>query len=390
MNVSRQVTLPGQILSAAISPGGSLIVVAVEGGRLELFDGGSLEPRGSLALPEGGEGLPPGTTVEPNETRMAFLDEQTLLVARAEYLREPEGSDGLESPFRTRLLAVDTRSGGLVGEFDVDGSVLRVAPVPIPPHHVLLSHDGLALICIDTSSWREVCRVGVGEDADDHDPAVDIEEEIAENGVAHDPHRGLVHVLWRYFNAGLVQSYRFDPDGPRFVAEKRYPVIEGEGAGLEAIGLCLLADGAGIAAWFAVFDELARTVDEGLQVEPRMARLGRLGLLSGDEVRFIDVHSEMERDLLVDPVVRTDEEGGEVYLGDRVGVDFYEARPIALDDGRVLLNTPGGSLLAVDTRTGRTEALHDFGSPIVSLELHRATRSLLVCCEDTSAYLWNM
>ena len=93
----------------------------------------------------------------------------------------------------------------------------------------------------------------------------------------------------------------------------------------------------------------------------------------------------MERDLLVMPAVTTDEAGGSPL--DRVGVDFYEARPIALDDGRVLLNTPGGFLLAVD-RTGggpcpcTTSARRS--SPWSS---HRETRSLLVGCEDHSAYL---
>ena len=197
---------------------------------------------------------PRGRPSGPKRRGSTFLDERTLLVARAEYLTEPEGSDVLKSPFRTRLLALDTRTGGLVGEFEVDGMVLRADPVPIPPHHVLLSLDGLALICVDASSWREVCRVG--EEAEDHDPAVDIEEEIAENGVAYDPHRGLVHVFWRYFNAGVVQSYRFDPGRSRFVVEKRYRTIEGEDAGLEANGLCVRADGSGIAAWFAIFDEV--------------------------------------------------------------------------------------------------------------------------------------
>src|SRR5262249_39645965 len=150
---------------------------------------------------------------------------------------------------RTRLLALDTRTGDVRGEFQLAARVLRADPVPIPPHHVLLSYNGMALVCIDSSSWQEVGRVG-GR-AEEHDPALDIEEEIANNGVAYDPHGGLVHILWRYFNAGVVQSYRFEPQASRFVNVRRGPVVEGEDACIEANGLCLWPDNLTVAAWFA-------------------------------------------------------------------------------------------------------------------------------------------
>lgn len=118
-----------------------------------------------------------------------------------------------------------------------------------------------------------------------------------------------------------------------------------------------------------------------------MARLGRLGLYSGHKVRFIEVQSEMARDLLVSPAQVHDSDGRAIPLGDRVGVDFYEARPLYLDGSRMLLNTPGGFLLGVDAEGGRTEVLRDFRSLILSLELHREKRLLLVCCEDRSAHL---
>lgn len=114
MDLTKQITLPGRIDSSAICPDGDYAVAAVEGDRLPLLDGETLAPRGTLMLPTGLDRLPPGTTVRPTETRVTFLDERTLLVARAEYLIEPEDSEPLESHSRTRLLALDTRTGGLV------------------------------------------------------------------------------------------------------------------------------------------------------------------------------------------------------------------------------------------------------------------------------------
>jgi hypothetical protein len=385
MNLTKQITLPGRVSSSAVSPNGDYAVAAVEEDRILLLDGETLAPWGTLTLPTGLDRLPPGTTVRPTETRLTFLDERTLLVARAEYLIAPEESAPLESHTRTRLLALDPQTGNLRGEFQIDACVLRADPVPIPPHHVLLSNNGLALVCVDASSWREVGRVG--ERAEDHDPAVDIEEEIANNGVAYDLQRGLVHVLWRYYNAGTIQSYRWEPEKSRFSGAYRAHMFEGQDACYEANGLCVRPGGLGIAAWFAVTDAVVAPGGAG---EPRMSRLGRLALYSGHEVRFIEVKTEMARDLLVSPAQLHDSEGGEIPLGDRVGVDFYEARPIYLDDSRILLNTPGGFLLGVDTEGGRSEVLRDFRSPILSLELHREKRLLLVCCEDRSAHLMTL
>src|SRR5262249_16762293 len=214
------------------------------------------------------------------------------------------------------------------------------------------SNNGLALVCVDASSWREGGRGGGG--AEDHDPAVDIGGGVANNGGAYDPQRGLRHVLWGFYNAGAHQSDRSEPPKKRFSGAYRAHAFEGQDACCEANGLCVRPGGLGIAAWFAVTDAVVAPGGAG---EPRMSRLGRLALYSGHEVRFIEVKTEMARDLLVSPAQLHDSEGGEIPLGDRVGVDFYEARPIYLDDSRILLNTPGGFLLGVDTEGGRSEVL---------------------------------
>jgi len=44
----------------------------------------------------------------------------------------------------------------------------------------------------------------------------------------------------------------------------------------------------------------------------------------------------------------------------------------------VVINTPGGSLLGVDTLTGKSEVLMDQSSPIEDLCVHQQKRMLLV------------
>src|SRR3954454_24488084 len=93
MNLTKQIFLPGRIHSAAVSPDGDHAAAAIDGDRLVLLDGATLATRGPLTLPNGLDRLPAGTTVRPSETRVAFLDARTLLVARADYLIAPEDAE---------------------------------------------------------------------------------------------------------------------------------------------------------------------------------------------------------------------------------------------------------------------------------------------------------
>jgi hypothetical protein len=163
--------------------------------------------------------------------------------------------------------------------------------------------------------------------------------------------------------------------------------VTGTDAGYDADGLCLRPDGSGVAAWFPIFDALIDVDKAASQEPPRIARLGRLGVFSGDEQRFIDVETEAARDLLINRQVTVGPDGSEVFQGYRIGVDFYEAQPFFLDEHRVLLNSPSGFVFCIDTESGQTEVRHDLGSPIRALDFHRETQRLLAGCEDNSVRL---
>jgi hypothetical protein len=66
--------------------------------------------------------------------------------------------------------------------------------------------------------------------------------------------------------------------------------------------------------------------------------------------------------------------------GDRLrfGVDNYAARPFYLDDHTVVIHTPGGVFLGVDTVSGKVESLMKEFSPIQDLSVHPQKRLLLV------------
>jgi hypothetical protein len=390
MIVSQQTALPGRIDSLALSPSGDRAVVAIGRDRLSTFDvsPGSLEARATFAMPPDRYQGRPGVRIYVLETRVAFLDEATILLARRLTRRAGDGSIPREQLSRISLLAVDAGTGRLRGEFDVEHAMsIGVDPLPIAPHHVLLSLIGKTLICIDTASWREVCRVReLNADLDPVGDSADVtEENLAPNGVAYEPRQGLIYVLWRYFNAAAFQTYRFEPERSRIVCVGRAPTITG--AGYDAEGLCVKPDGSSVAACFGFDDALIDLRGEQSEEPPRMARIGFLVLYSRNERRFIDIESEMSRDFLFSRHVTHDPDGREVFFGYRYGVGFSQAKPCYLDDRNVLLSSPSGLMLGVDTEVGRTEVLHDCGCGILTLDLHRENRLLLVGCSDNSLRL---
>ena len=225
---------------AAINPGGDAVVAVLEGGRLELLDGGSLEPRGSLAVPRASMASP-RANIQPQETRMTFLDERTLLVARAEYLRG-RGSDVLKSPFARGCWPSNPDGGarrGIRGRRErpqgragADPS----APCPAQPrrpgadlHRHVLVAGGLP-----GGGRRRGPRPGRRHRGGDR---------RERRGLRPGPRTRARPLALLQRGSRPVVPLRSRP--LRFVVEKRYPTIEGEHAGLEANGLCLRADGAG-------------------------------------------------------------------------------------------------------------------------------------------------
>jgi hypothetical protein len=123
-------------------------------------------------------------------------------------------------------------------------------------------------------------------------------------------------------------------------------------------------------------------------VVPKAARLGCLCLCADPaSQRRIDLHSEMERDFLWGPHHILDDTGKMVHAGYRLSAGLmvageYMTRPVCLDDEHVLVGTPSGILLHVDTSSGRSEQAHDFHSPIHGIEWGSEVKMLLVGCED--------
>lgn len=381
MIVNRQISLLGRIDSLAVSPDGNHAVAALDGERLLVLDlaGEVPVPWNTFALP-----AYPGEGVSIRETRVAYLDDRTIVVARTVERRSPGLSMPLEERHRTSLLAVDAETGDVRGGYETPGlGMLGVDPVPVPPNHVLLSVAQKTLACVDVDSWREVHRLReldqeydpVGSDADYP------EEMIATNGVAYVPDCGLLFVLWGYAYASVLQSYRFDPGGSGFES-----VLRSRIENLEPLGLCVRPDGAAVAAFF---DDLRSGHVPAL---PAQARLGVLGHFFGGEERRLDVQSEAPRDFDCAANKTIDSEGREVVTGysvaiNTVSADGYEPRMFYLDDGRILLTSPSGLLLGIDPKNGRTEVLHDCGSRVEGIAFHRGSRMLLIGGADRTLTL---
>src|SRR5437016_402553 len=141
-----------------------------------LLEGGFLEECRFLRLSPGWYKEPSGGEVEFARTKLAVLDDETLLVAREiNYL-----GDGNPIPLEERahisLAAVNVERGEVVAEFtDSESGPILAAPVLIPPKYVLFPASYTA-ICLDTTSFREVFRIdGSGE------------EQICPNAIAYDP-----------------------------------------------------------------------------------------------------------------------------------------------------------------------------------------------------------
>jgi hypothetical protein len=405
MRVLARVDLPEPITSVALEPGGDRVAVAV-GERLLVYSlaRGSLDPSSIIPLTTDRLVRPGDTGVTASDTRVAFLDERTLFVVRKLVRETPDRSVPWADRERLHLAIVDARTGELLAEHDEPFEYgLRTDPLPVSERHVLIErHYGQTIACLEVPAFREVCRVRSHDDEgnvigeDDCDP----EEQVAPDGFVYDDRDQLLHVLWGVFNEAILQTYRLDLADSRFLRVSRSSVLERH----EPVGLCLIPSGEGVAATFQVMDDLIdlrgeRIADwtqsrddmlarrgEGEPELPRTARLGCLGLFSGQDRRFLDIISETERDFMHSPQWTPDEDGRMVVVGFRLGArtgdGAHLTKPVFVDDGRVVVGTPSGFLLCVDVENRRSEVIHDFGSPIRGIRFHRDQRLLLVGCAD--------
>jgi hypothetical protein len=404
MRVIARVDFGEPITSVALEPGGDRVTVAV-GDRLLVYSlgRGSLDPSSTIPLATDHLLRPGDTGVTASDTRVAFLDERTLFVARKLVRETPDRSVPWVDRERLHLAILDARTGDLLVEHDEPFEYgLRSDPLPVSEKHVLIErHYGQSIACLEVPGFREVCRLRSHDDQgnvigdDDCDP----EEQVAPDGYVFDDRDQLLHVLWGVFNEAILQTYRLDLADSRFVRVSRFSVLDRH----EPTGLSLDPSGS-VAASLQIMDDLIdlrgeRVADwtqsrgamlalrgEGEPELPRTARLGCLGLFSGQDRRFLDLISETERDFIHSPQWTPDEDGRMVVVGFRLaagtGDGAHLTKPVFVDDERLVVGTPSGLLLCLDAGSGRSEVVHDFCSPIRGIRFHRDQRLLLVGCAD--------
>jgi hypothetical protein len=377
-----------------------------------LEEGASLEEHRFLRLLPDRYKRAPAGEVHFRDTKLTFLNEESLLVARE--IQRTGGADPAPPAEQDHisLAAIKVDTGDMVAEFtDPAYGPILDAPLFIPPRYVLFP-AGQTVICIDAVSVREVFRC---RKFDESGAVVDEEgssggEQVA--GIAYHSSTGILYVLWREFVSSFLQAYRLHPHNGTFERLQRRLVLEG----FEGGGLCVRPDGKEVAVWFTTMDEVidCRT-EKGLKI-PETARLGRLGIFPPASAsrparahaarrktrsarpdkeggRFFDVHSKIELhpwlkcDFALGPAYSTDRHGNTTEIGIRYGVGPYLSRPFYLDDHTVVINTPGGLLIGVDTVSGQTQVLLQEFSPIEDLCVNLRKHLLLVGTKAGSLHL---
>jgi hypothetical protein len=324
-----------------------------------LEEGGALKEYRFIRLPPPSRrNRPPGARVSFESTKIAFLNDKTLLVAREiEQVGGGEAGPPPEERANINLAAIKIATGEVVAEFmDSSYGPIFAAPLLIPPKYVLFSAANTA-ICLDTTSFREVFRL---REFDEEEAVIGEEEssgeeQIAHHAVAYDSGTGILYVLWCEYLSSFLQTYRLHPAKGSFERLERRSVLED----LEGNSLCLRPDGKEVAVWAIEMDE---AVDCGTAQDfkiPETRRTGRLGIFSPEGDRFFDVHSKVE-----------------LYCAE--GLDQYKSKPFYLNDHTVVINIPGAVLVGVDTASGKAERLMTEFSPIQDLCVHHQKRLLLV------------
>lgn len=332
-----------------------------------LTEGGYLEEHRFIRLSQGRYNRPPEAEVSYQDTKLTFLNDETILVARAINQVGGGGRKPPEKPAHISLAAIKIDTGEMVAEFtDPAYGPLFASPFLLPPQFVLFP-AGETAICIDPASFREVFRLrSTGE-------------QFAHNGIVYDAGRGTLYVLWREFESSFLQTYRLHPDRGTYEELERRELVH---KGFLGNSLCLRADGKEVAIWSTTMNEVVRRrTKKDCMYSGETARLGRLDIFSPEGDRSFDVHSEFERygwhtrDFKILSVHKEREtEIGIRYMVD----DHYKCKPFYLDDHTVVINSPGGDFIGVDTITGKSEILMNEWSSIEDLCVHPQRRLLLV------------
>jgi hypothetical protein len=376
--------------SVALSPGGGLAAVCFHDRELYVYRiiepsqaskprggardaAGSLEEYRFLRLAQGRYNRPPEAEVHFSHTKLAFLDDETLLVAR-EIEQVGGGSQRTpEEPANISLAAVRVGTGEVVREFTAtDYGPLLAAPLLIPPKYVLFP-AGETAICLDATSFREVFRLDYGGG------------QLGHNAMAYDSATGRLYALAGEFESSSLHTYLLRPDRGTVEELEKRPL---ELKGFLGNSLCLRPDGKEVAVWFTTMQNVVRRrTKKSCMYSGETGLLGRLGLFSEDGDRYLDVESRFERygwrtrDFKISSVFGYGPDGAAAVTQIGIGYsvdEHYASKPFYLDDHTVVTNTPGGDLIGVDTVSGKSKELADANSPIADLSVHTKKRLLLV------------
>jgi hypothetical protein len=375
--------------SVALSPGGDLAAVCFHDRELHIYriiepsqaikprsrardTAASLEEYRFERLPQGRYDRPPEAEVHFRHTKLAFLDDETLLVARE--IEQVGGGSRKppEEPANISLAAVSVGTGEVVREFTAaEYGPLLAAPLLIPPKYVLFP-AGETAICLDATSFREAFRLGYGGG------------QLGHNAIAYDSGTGRLYALAGEFESSALHTYLLRPGRGTFQELEKRPL---ELDGFLGNSLCLRPDGQEVAVWFTTMQKVVRRrTKKNCMYSGETGLLGRLGLFSEAGDRYLDVHSSFERygwrarDFQVSSVFGYGPDGAAVtQIGINYRVDdHYAAKPFYLDDYTIVINSPGGDLIGVDTVSGKSKELADANSPIADLSVHPEKRLLLV------------
>ena len=409
MNVVQQLQYDRSVSSLAFDATGDHVAVAVGMSARYLLrpPHEPTEPQGFLYRLSDGQFLQyatmplyshDGSKAKWEEGKVAFLDERTLLVA-SKLVRSVTDQDVV-------LLALDLPTGQERGRWTHPGFFEHISSdlIPLPPRHALLSLIN-TVMCVNVEEYQEVCSAREVDDGDVVEEGASPEEQLAPNGLAHDATTGRTYLFCRAYGEAILLRCRLDLSARAFVREARLVFPERQ----DRVGLCL-TPGGGLTALFQIADDWVdlsgRTVigDADTRARllvqprpaapPRMTRLGSLVLFPPDlegEPRRVDFSSDFARDFTSEPCFVDEDAGQSAHVGYRLTAgdvnlmlahgDFLTG-PVYISATQVVLGTPSGFLLCVDTATGHSRVIHDFHSRINTLQFHAEKRLLLAGCES--------
>lgn len=206
--------------AVALSPGGDLAAVCFHDRELYVYRivepprtserknaardaRGSLEEYRFLRLAQGRYNRPPEAEVHYRYTKLAFLDNDTLLVAR-EIEQVGGGWRPQEEPANISLAAIRVGTGELVREFTAaEHGPTLAAPLLIPPMYVLFP-AGERAIGLDATSFRELFRLDYGGG------------QLGQNAMAYDSATGRLYALAGEFESSSLHTYLLRPDRGSF------------------------------------------------------------------------------------------------------------------------------------------------------------------------------